>query len=253
MSNTYERKWEIDLLRGIAIIFMIIFHFLYDLAFFGQLKSDVNEGFIFILGRTAALLFIVVVGISLSLSYNREFEIKHTRQRFSKFIKRGIKIFFWGMMITLVSFIFLKEGIILFGVLHFIGVGIILSYPFLKHYRFALIAAILIILARPLIQMINIANPWFLWIGITQAGFYSYDYFPIIPWLGAMLIGIYIGNIAYPQYKRKFKLPEISDFIVVRVLTYLGKRSLMIYLIHQPVLIGIFYIAGYADIGYFTL
>ncbi|MCD4800984.1 MAG: DUF1624 domain-containing protein, partial [Methanococcoides sp.] len=87
---------------------------------------------------------------------------------------------------------------------------------------------------------------------IQPTGFRSYDYFPLIPWFGVMLIGIFIGNELYPQCKRKFALSDISEFLPIRILMYMGKRSLLIYLLHQPVLIAILYIAGFADLSQFT-
>lgn len=252
MTKTYERKWEIDFLRGIAIILMIFFHLIYDLEFLGYHESNVQTGIVYLIGRAAAILFIFVAGISLTLSFSKQLELGQAKPEFIKYVKRGYKIFLWGMVITAGSYIFLKEGIIIFGVLHFIGVAIILSYPFLKHRIASLIAAILIMITGMLLRTITIEQPWLLWIGIQPTGFSSYDYFPLIPWFGVMLIGIFTGNELYPQYKRKFALSDISELLPIRILTYMGKRSLLIYLLHQPILIAILYIAGFADLSQFT-
>ncbi|NPE29199.1 DUF1624 domain-containing protein [Methanococcoides sp. SA1] len=251
MTKTYERKWEIDLLRGIAITLMVFFHLLYDLDYFGYYDNDVRTGAVFLIGRAAAFLFIFVAGISLTLSFSKQLEMEQTKPQFMKYVKRGTNIFLWGMAITAGSYIFLREGIIIFGVLHFIGVAIILSYPFLKHRSASLVAAILTILAGIPLRTLTIEQPWLLWVGIQPTGFRSYDYFPLIPWFGVMLMGIYTGNVLYPQYKRKFILSDISELPHIKVLTYMGKRSLLIYLLHQPILIAILYIMGFADLSQF--
>ncbi|ABE51160.1 heparan-alpha-glucosaminide N-acetyltransferase [Methanococcoides burtonii] len=251
MTKTYERKWEIDLLRGIAITLMVFFHLLYDLYYFGYYDNDIRTGEVFLIGRAAAFLFIFVAGISLTLSFSKQLEMEQTKPKFIKYVKRGSKIFLWGMAITAGSYIFLREGIIIFGALHFIGVAIILSYPFLKQRSASLVAAFLTIIAGIPLRTITIEQPWLLWIGIQPTGFRSYDYFPLIPWFGVMLMGIFTGNVLYPQYKRKFILSDISELTHIKVLTYMGKRSLRIYLLHQPILIAIFYITGFADLSQF--
>ena len=176
MTKTYERKWEIDFLRGRAIILMVFFHLLYDLEFLGYHEINVQTGIVHLIGRAAAFLFIFTAGISLTLSFSKQLELGQTKPKFTKYVKRGLEIFLWGMVITAGSYVFLKEGIIIFGVLHFIGVAIILSYPFLKHRIASLMAAILIMITGMPLRTITIEQPWLLWIGIQPTGFRSYDY-----------------------------------------------------------------------------
>ncbi|MEZ5334155.1 MAG: heparan-alpha-glucosaminide N-acetyltransferase domain-containing protein [Methanolobus sp.] len=88
--------------------------------------------------------------------------------------------------------------------------------------------------------------PWLLWIGIKPYGFYT-DYFPLIPWFGVVLLGIFTGNSLYPDYKRSFRMCDCGNNTVVKTLVYLGKKSLLIYLVHQPVIVGLLVLVLYSS------
>ncbi|MCX6818607.1 MAG: heparan-alpha-glucosaminide N-acetyltransferase domain-containing protein, partial [Candidatus Aenigmarchaeota archaeon] len=62
-------------------------------------------------------------------------------------------------------------------------------------------------------------------------------YFPILPWFGVILIGIFFGNKLYPNAKRSFNIIDLSKFRIIKLLSFLGRHSLFIYLLHQPVII----------------
>ena len=126
-----ERFWEIDFLRGLAIIMMILFHLLYDLDYFGNYTLNVHAGFWLYFARATATIFLLLVGISLTLSFSRATKIKKAGNTlYLKYLKRGLKIVSWGFVITLTTWIFLREGFVVFGILHLIGISIILAYPF---------------------------------------------------------------------------------------------------------------------------
>ncbi len=131
-----ERFWEIDLLRGIAIIMMIIFHILFDLVFLGIVKINLYSGLNLLFLYSIGTIFLLLVGVSLSLSYSRVINVLSKRQIWLKFIQRGIMIFCLGLIITIFTWFYLGHGFIIFGVLHCIGLSIIFSIPFLK-YRFS--------------------------------------------------------------------------------------------------------------------
>jgi uncharacterized membrane protein len=230
-----QRFWEIDFLRGIAIIMMIAFHFFYDLNYFGTQRVNFDSGFWWWFGRTIATTFILLVGISLTLSYSR---IKRMGKRnlFKKYFFRGLKIFSYGLIITLVTWIFLKRGFIVFGILHFIGISIILAYLFLKHRFRNLLLGIVFILIGIYIKNFSSNSYWLMWLGLTPRYFYTVDYFPIFPWFGVILIGLFLGNLIYPN-GRRLRILDLSRFSVIRLFCFLGRNSLLIYLIHQPILL----------------
>lgn len=256
--NLQERFWEVDLLRGLAIILMITYHFIFDLNFFGIYSLDIFSGVLWYFPRIIAAIFIFLVGISLYLSYTRG-EILGTYPGegdfFLKYLKRGVWIFSLGLVITLVTWIFIREEFIVFGILHFIGLAIILQYPFLKYnkkYRYLNLAAGLIfILTGIYLARFTFNFDWLLWLGFIPQNLTTVDYFPLLPWLGVVSLGIFAGGILYRDYQRRFKFPDLSSYLPVRVFTFLGRHSLIIYFIHQPILIGVLYLSGVLNISYF--
>jgi uncharacterized membrane protein len=238
-NSGQERFWEIDFARGIAIILMITLHLFIDLLFLKMFDFKLNWHYWFFWQRITASLFLLLVGISLTLSrFNAEkFGFGKDRRLFKKYLKRGLTTFCMGLMITLITKIYLGEGFIIFGVLHFIGMAIIFGYPFLTLRFWNLILGVTVILIGNHLSNFEFSFPWLLWAGLMPTKFNSVDYFPIFPWFGVVLLGLSLGNILYSKDGRKFKLSDFSNFSLVKSLGYLGKRSLAIYLIHQPVFI----------------
>jgi len=235
------RLWEIDFLRGIAVVMMIVFHFLYDLNFLSIYEINLYSGpfllFLYPIGTT----FLLLVGISLSLSYSRIEDNENRRQLQLKFILRGSKIFGLGLLITLITWIYLQSGFVLFGILHCIGLSIILAYPFLKFKIRNLIIGILLVSMGLYLKTLTFNFGWMFWLGLRPSQFYTVDYFPILPWFGIVLIGIFIGNTVYPSHKRRFKLKDISRIRFAKFFCFLGRHSLIIYFLHQPVILVLLY------------
>jgi uncharacterized membrane protein len=238
------RFWEVDFLRGMAIILMVLFHLAYDLNYFGAERIEVASGFWFYLARFTASLFLLLVGVSLSLSHSRARLLgQEDRFRF-RLLKRGLWIFSLAMGVTLVTYFFIREGFIVFGVLHLIGVSLLLAYPFLRLNGANFILGLLFISVGLFLQNLSVDFPWLLWLGLAPVGFYSVDYFPLLPWFGIVLIGIAFGDLFYRGYRRRVPLPDLAGSSLVKGLDFLGRNSLAIYLAHQPVLIGLMYLGG---------
>ncbi|MCL7475168.1 MAG: heparan-alpha-glucosaminide N-acetyltransferase [Methanosarcinales archaeon] len=249
-KSAQKRFWEIDFLRGIAILLMIIFHALYDFNFFGGYNFDLDSGLWVYVGRSSAIMFIFVVGISLTLSRSRAAGMNIPKpELYQKFLKRGVRIFSWGLLITLITWLFLRDGVIVFGILHFIGLSIILAYPFLGLRTYNLLIGAGIIVSGLYLSEFAFHFPWLLWLGFIPYGFHTLDYFPVLPWFGVTLVGIFAGNSLYSDHTRKFEIKDLTWFFPVRLFCMLGRRSLLIYLIHQPVLIVLLYLLGFVDIG----
>lgn len=249
MENSSKRFWEIDVLRGMAIIMMVLYHLSYDLYFLGDFPIKIYSLSWTLFQRTTASLFLLLVGISLTISYSK---LKSKYQRKAIFIrnlKRGIKILAWGAVITIFTFIFLTNGVILFGILHLIGVSIIISFPLLEYKYKNLVLGLIVILIGAYLSNFTFNTNYLLWLGFEPNSFFSFDYFPILPWYGVVLIGIFLGNLAYPESKRRFYIPDLSSNIISRGLSFLGKHSLKIYLIHQPIIILMLYVLGFANLS----
>ena len=240
-----KRFWEIDFARGTAVLMMIVFHALFDLEFFAGRQTGVSQGFWWWFARATAALFVFIAGVCLHLSYSRS---KKLGAQFvaQKFLRRGTKIFTLGLLITAATFVFLENnGTIWFGVLHFIAVGTIISLLFVSRPKLCLPAGVAAIMLGTFLQNLESGFPWLYWLGVKPAGFYSYDYFPMFPWLGVMLLGIWFGSLAYPAAERKFKFLDLSEpkNLASKVLRFAGRNSLAIYFLHQPALIALVFLA----------
>ena len=238
------RFWEVDFLRGMAIIPMVLFHLAYDLNYFGAERIEVASGFWFYLARFTASLFLLLVGVSLSLSYSRARLLGQIDRFRFRLMKRGLWIFSLAMGVTLVTYLFIGRGFIVFGVLHLIGVSLLLAYPFLRLHGMNFILGLLFILIGLFLQSLSVDFSWLLWLGLAPMDFRSVDYFPLLPWFGVILMGVAFGDLFYRGYSRRIPVPDLAGSSLVSGLAFLGRNSLAIYLAHQPVLIGLLYLGG---------
>lgn len=235
------RFLEIDLARGFAVIMMVIYHFLFDIYFFNIYPVDVTTGFWKLFAMVTASLFLLLVGISFTISASRAEILLSRPDFFKKYLKRGISILLVAALITLVTWLYLGQGYIIFGILHLIGISIIIAPLFFHRKVLSLLGGIFVIIAGILLQ--GVRGPFILVpLGIYPDSFFSVDYTPVFPWLGLVLIGIYLGEQLYPGGKRGFKFQKIFRYSGIleypaRVLAFLGKHSLAIYILHQPVII----------------
>lgn len=227
------RFYEIDLLRGTAIIMMIFFHFLYDLRLFGVYSLE-SELFWWFFPRLIVTIFLLLVGVSLTLSYSRV----RPRKAVKKYLLRGLNIFSLGLLITLATWLFIGKGFIMFGILHCIGLSIILACPLLRYRNVNLYLGTAFIFLGWYLATFRFDFSWLMWLGFIPSRFTSMDYVPLLPWFGVVLLGLFFGHSLYPQGKRKFKIKEIKNPLT-NLLAMLGRNSLLIYLLHQPMLIAL--------------
>jgi uncharacterized membrane protein len=226
---------EIDATRGIAILMMILFHTVFDLNFFMIMPVNIETGFWHYFAMATATLFLLVAGISLVVSCARAATRLSGFALTKKFLCRGAGIFALGMLVTLTTWLYLHEGFVIFGILHLIGVSVMLSVLFFRFGKYNILLGLVCIATGFFIG--NITGPvWLLPLGIYPASFSSVDYTPLIPWFGAVLIGMGIGEFLYAGGIRRFEAPHLQERIALP-LSFLGQHSLIIYLVHQPVII----------------
>ena len=238
-----ERLWEIDALRGVAILMMVVYHLLWDLHSLGGFDITLRSGFWSWWQIVTASLFTGLVGLSLTLSYNRERRTRPTGSLWSKYVIRGLTVFTWGLVIGLVTYLALGTGYyVRFGILHLIGLSIILAYPFLRFRWINLALGVILTLLGPAIQGLRLDLPTLEWLAATPGS--GVDYAPLIPWFGRVLIGIFLGNTLYAGGQRRFALPDLGHNALIMPLRILGENSLLIYLIHQPILLATLALLG---------
>lgn len=238
-KHSAKRFLELDILRGIAIAYMIFLHVIWDLDYFGLLPLN---AVIYQTNQIAPVMFFLLVGICLSITYNKKKD-KPDHYLEKHLFKRGMWIISLGMIITVVTLIFMSDRPIFFGVLHCIGLSIILAIPFLRLKRINILPGSIIILLGVFITRMSVNNPSIvhLLVGLHPTGFWQYtvDYFPLFPWFGIVLLGITLGNILYKNGQRQFHFPDLSNRKSVNLISWMGQHSLEIYLVHQPVIAGI--------------
>lgn len=238
-----ERLWEIDALRGVAILMMVVYHLLWDLASLGGYDIALRSGFWSWWQIVTASLFTGLVGLSLTLSYSRERRSHPTGSLWSKYVIRGLTVFTWGLVIGLVTYLTLGAGYyVRFGILHLIGLSIILAYPLLRFRWLNLALGVALTLLGPAIESLHLTMPALEWLAPTPGS--GVDYAPLIPWFGRVLIGIFLGNTLYPGGQRRFSLPELGHSGLIMPLRLLGENSLLIYLLHQPILLATLALLG---------
>jgi uncharacterized membrane protein len=241
-----NRFWEVDAARGVAIIMMIVYHTTYDLDTLGGYDVQSTTGSWALFADLTAGLFLFLVGVSLAISRART---SLTGWRlFGKYLARGLRILAYGVVLTVV-FLALGMGVVAFGILHLIGISIILAYPFLRLRLTNLVLGTLIFVAGQYIlaQGLDSQSFWLLPFGIVPEGVIMPDYRPLLPWFGVVLIGLFIGNVVHGDGRRPAVLGDKAPMLA-RPLLPPGRNSLFIYLIHQPIIIALLAVTGVVDL-----
>jgi len=228
---------KIDIFRWIAIILMVLFHINYSLVYIFQIYIlDFSSVFWFIIWKTRVLLFIILSSFSFFLAQN-----KYQDKVIKKYLKYSFLLFFISISISLFTYFFMKNQLILFGILHFFSLSFLLILLLRKFYKFNLLLSFVIILF-PFFFDTVIKNHYLFPFGFTYPWFYSADYYPLIPYFWVFLL--WYSSVKYLYIKWIFqeffilkKETKVNSF-----LKYIWKKSLIIYLIHQPIIISIIYI-----------
>jgi len=235
----------IDELRGAAVILMIIYHALYDLNVIFNLPLAFLFSPLMDLFRNCFISgpFIFIAGISANLSRNS--------------LKRGITAFCLGLALTAATFIIAPSQLILFGILHMLGLSMIITHflkPLLNKlppksgaaasavlffvlygipYRYIGLGSLLKIKLPDFLYSTNYPFP----LGVHTSDFISSDYYPLLPWIFLFFAGFYTG-----RYLTGAKLPELFYRSRSKAIGWIGRHSMIIYLAHQPLLLALLYI-----------
>lgn len=219
-----NRIWELDFIRGTALIIMIYYHLIYDMKEFYGYDVNYEGNVLYYLGKLSAVLFILISGISTTFSRNS--------------FKRGLMVLGAALLITLASYLYDIDYFVVFGILHFLGLSMVLSVFFKKTDNFILLASgVAIILIGYTLPLDSFSNDYLVIFGLHSQAFTSSDYYPLIPYLGIFLIGIALGRLMYAK-----KESLIRPFPGHHILVIAGSHSLLVYLLHQPVILLILFL-----------
>ena len=242
-TNTTNRLQLLDSLRGLLIISMIIYHGVWDIVYvFGVELSWYKTDAAYLWQQSICWGFILISGFCSTFGKNK--------------LYRGLKILLFSGLISLFTALFMRDNLILFGILTLIGSGILFILVFDKFFKKInpylglLVFFILFILTKNVgLGYIGIGNfkifelPTWLYknyftafCGFFPEVFVSYDYFPLIPWLF-----LYVSEYLIYRIFEKLNLLRFLKKPSIPVLSWLGKHSLVIYVLHQPILYLVLY------------
>jgi len=220
-----KRYLELDVIRGIAIILMVVFHFFYDLSYFKYLDINTHSDLFWVYFRNVIIfLFMITVGISLYIVNEKSFNLKKNMYRLAKLL--GV-----SLLISGVSYVMYPTFWIYFGIIHLIFVTSLITLPFVRVPTIALLFGSSIVILFFLYQL-NMVWLYDLSKDLLYLPTLTKDRAYLFPWLGVVFIGIYVG------YKRWFVI-HLSTTPLREKVAFLGRHALVIYLLHQPVLMGI--------------
>ena len=230
-----KRIWELDVLRGVCILGMVVVHLIYDLQTFFSLPFLADSRLFDLIKQWGGVLFLLISGICVTLG--------------SHPVRRGLIVFACGLLCSAVTagMYFLnmadKSIIIYFGVLHCLGVCMLL-WPLFKRlpvWALGLLGLGLTVLGLWISGNVVVDFPWLIPLGLVPGDFASSDYFPLLSNLGCFLVGAFLGKTLYR--KKETLLPRVNPANpVLAFFTRLGKWSLPVYLLHQPVITGLLYL-----------
>ncbi len=232
-----QRIWEIDFLRGVAIILVVGYHLLFDLGEFVGIKrflgwsTDLSSVAWIIAQHFFAGLFVLLSGTSCTLTRSN--------------VRRGLRLLAVSFAVTAVTYIFDPTSAIYFGILQCLAVSMLLyGAAFEKAGPVACAAWGTLVLGLtaflPTLRKIPaLRTDWLLPFGLSSPSFSSFDYFPLLPWLGIFLIGVSLGKSVYASKRSLLPWRLPPTFV-----NWAGRHSLIIYIAHQPIIMGVLYISG---------
>lgn len=229
-----RRREELDTLRGLTLISMILYHACWDLVYlFGKDWAWYRSEGAYYWQQSICWTFILLSGYCWQLGRHQ--------------LKRGVTVFLSGVLISAVTFWLMPSSRIFFGVLSLLGSAMLLTVPLhrlLKKIPAAVGMALSFLLffafrhvsrGTVCFGLLTVPEGFYhsyltACFGFPPAGFYSTDYFALLPWLFLFWTGYYLYNLCPTGPQRSLRLPLV---------TAMGKRSLLIYLLHQPLVYGL--------------
>ncbi|HJJ48043.1 MAG TPA: heparan-alpha-glucosaminide N-acetyltransferase [Methanocorpusculum sp.] len=233
--------FELDAARGFAIVLMILYHTIFCLYFFQTGLVPWFDPVIFS-GAPICFMFVFIAGVSTSLMVSK---LADAKIKAKKLALRAVKILLCAALVSLVTYLVSPGCFVIFGVLHLIGVSALLMIPFvigkIKALPAAICGAVVIVLS-----FFTIRGPLFLLpLGFGPGTIAMLDYEPLVPWFGVILLGYAAGLVLYRGGARCKALSRLNEKPkALTPLCFLGRHSLIIYLIHVPVIILILVCIG---------
>jgi uncharacterized membrane protein len=229
----------LDLARALALVAMAVFHFTFDLELFGLVPQGTTmlPSWRWLAYLTAGT-FLFLAGASLWLAHGQAI-------RWGGYWRRLAMVGAAALAITVATYVAMPDAFIFFGILHCIAAASLLGLAFLRLPAAVLIVLGVAVIWLPQVLRIEALNaPWLWWTGLQATSARSVDYVPIFPWFGPFLFGIATARLM-TRAGAWDRLAQWRAGPVARALAWPGRHSLAVYLIHQPVLISLVWVAAH--------
>jgi len=231
VSATATRYDRLDALRGLAIVWMAVFHFCFDLNHFGLLAPRQNfytDPFWTVQRALIVTLFVFVAGLSQAVALD-------AGQGWPRFWRRWVQIAGCAVLVSAGSAIMFPQSWISFGILHGMALMLIAARALAPLRGGLWLLGALFIALPQLVQHPFFDSRWTNWVGLVTRKPATEDYAPVLPWLGVMCFGLAAGQ---SLLARRRALLAGALAAPLHPLATLGRWSLTFYMVHQPVLIG---------------
>jgi uncharacterized membrane protein len=229
MTLSPHRIIALDLARTGALAAMVVFHTTYDLALFGHLARDtVFTGIWPYWARGTAGSFLFLAGVSLWLAHGQGI-------RWPAFGKRLALVAGGAALVSVGTYYGIGTGWIRFGILHSIALSSVIGLAALRLPPLATLGiAVVVFFAPDLLRSEAFNAPWLVWLGLATQVPPMADFEPILPWLAPLLAGVALAK-AGEGWLHGLR----GKFTGLAWLAWPGRHSLIIYLVHQPILFGV--------------
>lgn len=231
IKGANKRLLGLDIVKGLAVVLMIIYHFFFDLDYFRHVSIDFFSLFWQSFRYLIIGLFLFSMGVSLVLSHPAAINI-------NKVIKRAIVLGIAALLVSIMSYYLFPNSWIYFGILHFIWLASILALAVLFRPKTALVLAILIWSAFFLGFNDNV------WLSMLKPALlpnYTQDFVPIFPWLAVVFIAVAIARLGGHRLIFSQQI-WMEKTWMGKTFAFLGRQALWVYLTHQIILFGGFYL-----------
>src|SRR5215213_1558706 len=232
-------RWQaIDAARGAAVAAMVAYHLSWDLSFLHLIAANVVGHPLWqAFARIIAGSFLTLAGVGLALAHGRAFRPR-------AFLRRLALVAGAAAGVTLATWLAFPDSYIFFGILHCIALSSVLALPFLRAPLWFVGAAVLLCVAAPLLPTgSSFDHPALAFLGLGRPPVTN-DYVPLFPWFGLVLAGLALARAAGPWAVRAGWPEWRPKGVLGQALAWSGRRSLPIYLAHQPVLLGALFLAA---------
>lgn len=222
-----QRIRTIDLARGAAVSLMVLYNWTVTLSYFDLFRPP--QGILWSFGVPAliAAAFIFLSGAVARISFESD------RAGFARrYFRRGVKLVAFAAAVTVFTSAFVPQGAVFFGILHFFAVTSFLVPFIVKGDRMVLAGGVAALAAGAALMQFKFDFSWLFWLGLAPKDFFAFDYFPLLPWLGVLMLGLWASKAVVKGTKG-----IRAEGAVAGALEFCGRHSLEIYLVHQPLLV----------------